>query len=98
MTTGGVPDPPRPTSPPENWEHLGLYKRVREALYILPSLFESELNITGVLATDLFTFNSSLGATIENQVVEVLNDLLQAPRGVGSGGNPRRCTGVGGSH
>jgi hypothetical protein len=31
------------------------------------------LNITGVLATDLYTFNTALGATIENQIVESLN-------------------------
>lgn len=64
-----------PTSPPEDWEHAELYRRVRETLYVLPSFFESELNVSGVLATDLFTFNASLGATIEYQVVEALNNL-----------------------
>lgn len=39
------------------------------------SRFESSLNIDGVLATDLFAFNSSLGATIEQQVVDSLNKL-----------------------
>lgn len=71
---GGVPSPNR-TLLPENWDHIELYGRVKEALYVLPSFFVSELNITGVLATDLFTFNSSLGATIEYQVVEALNSL-----------------------
>lgn len=68
---------PEETNPPEDWEYLALYQRVIEALYILPSRFESELNITGVLATDLHTFNTSLGATIENQVVGVLNSLRE---------------------
>ena len=50
---------------------------VKEAIYTLPSRFESELMISGVLATDLFAFNSSLGATIEEQVVESLNKLRE---------------------
>jgi hypothetical protein len=41
----------------------------------LPSRFQSELVISGVLATDLFAFNSSLGATIEEQFVASLNRL-----------------------
>lgn len=48
---------------------------MRDALYSLPSRFKSDLAITGVLATDLFTFNASLGASIESQVVEALNEL-----------------------
>ena len=40
-----------------------------------PSYFKTDLRISGVLATDLFTFNSSLGATIEAQVVEALNAI-----------------------
>ncbi|MBS0480261.1 MAG: hypothetical protein JSR79_13315 [Proteobacteria bacterium] len=48
---------------------------VQKAIYTLPSRFESELVISGVLATDLFAFNSSLGATIEEQVISSLNRL-----------------------
>lgn len=70
-----APDSPLPSGPPDDWQHLALFERVRDALYALPSFFESELNISGVLATDLFTFNSSLAATIEYQVVEALNNL-----------------------
>lgn len=66
---------PSPTVPPSDWEHRELYDRVVEALYVLPSRFESELRVTGVLATDLHTFNTSLGATIEAQVTESLNEL-----------------------
>lgn len=43
----------------------------------LPAFFESELVISGVLATDLFTFNSSLGSTIEAQVTSQLNRLRE---------------------
>lgn len=55
--------------------YADLYKSVYEALYVLPSLFKTDLTISGVLATDLFTFNTSLGATIEVQVVEALNSV-----------------------
>ena len=38
--------------------------------------FKSELVTSGVLATDLFAFNSSLGATIEEKIVGPLNELI----------------------
>ncbi|MCP9496580.1 MAG: hypothetical protein MSG64_19255 [Pyrinomonadaceae bacterium MAG19_C2-C3] len=59
----------------QGWNHTKLYNAVRETLFALPAYFKSSLNITGVLATDLYTFNSALGATIENQIVEALNEL-----------------------
>ena len=71
----GKPPPPGPTEPPSDWEHYELYTRVKKAIYSLPTRFESSLSIAGVLATDLFAFNSSLGATIEEQVVASLNRL-----------------------
>lgn len=57
------------------WDHHQLFESVSETIYALPALFESDLVISGVLATDLFTFNTSLGATIESQVVTALNRL-----------------------
>lgn len=57
------------------WDHLDLYQAVSQTLFVLPQHFKPSLNVSGVLATDLFTFNTSLGATIENQVVDALNDL-----------------------
>jgi hypothetical protein len=56
------------------WDHLDLYNSVSETLLALPAYFKSELRITGVLATDLYTFNTALGATIENQIVDSLNE------------------------
>lgn len=70
-----IPDPPGPTEPKIDWEHFELWKAVKKAIFTLPSSFESELVISGVLATDLFAFNSSLGATIEEQVIASLNKL-----------------------
>lgn len=52
-----------------------LWEGTRDALYALPSYFASRLVVQDVLATDLHTFNSSLGATIEQQVVNALNAL-----------------------
>ncbi len=58
-----------------NHKHRGLFEGVKEALHRLPESFESPLEIKGVLSTDLFSFNTSLSATIEEQVVASLNDL-----------------------
>lgn len=52
--------------------------KIFAALHALPPQFESDLAISGVQATDLFTFNASLGATIEEQVVDALNGLRSA--------------------
>lgn len=70
-----MPAPPVEQSPDERWEHYNLWNAVRGAIAALPSRFQSELVISGVLATDLFAFNSSLGATIEEQVIASLNRL-----------------------
>jgi len=75
MAANPPPPPPAPTEPDANWEHRELWAAVKKALYTLPSTFDSELVISGVLATDLFAFNSSLGATIEEQVIASLNKL-----------------------
>lgn len=67
--------PPTQTVPDPTWEHYDVFMAVQRALHILPTSFKSEIVLTGVLATDLFTFNTSLGATIEISVVEALNSL-----------------------
>jgi hypothetical protein len=70
-----VPEPPEAIEPDAAWEHLDLYHSVRRALFALPSLFESDFEVTGVLATDLYSLSASLGATLEVQVVEGLNRI-----------------------
>lgn len=70
-----IPQEPKPTEPEHCWDHYDLWLEVKRAINTLPSRFESELVISGVLATDLFAFNSSLSATIEEQVVASLNEL-----------------------
>jgi len=70
---------PKPTKPehsePTGWKHYDLWRRVHEAILALPIHFRSETVIEGMLATDIFTLNSALGATIEEQVVTTLNSL-----------------------
>lgn len=76
-TTSGVVAPPEPTlwEPDESWEHFDVFEAVKKALTALPYSFATDLVITGVAATDLFSFNTSLGASIENQVVKALNEI-----------------------
>ena len=59
--------------PEEDWEHFRLYRDVREAIACLPIYFRTETHISGIMATDLHTLNTVLGATIEEQVVRTLN-------------------------
>ena len=61
MTTAQEPD------------HNPLYRNVREAIASLPLYFRTETHIAGIMATDLHTLNTVLGATIEEQVVRTLN-------------------------
>lgn len=70
-----IPPEPQSIGPDSSWEHFKLFERVYKALFALPFFFKSDLVVSGVLATDLFTFNSSLGATIEAQVANALNTL-----------------------
>lgn len=74
MPDSTIPAPAREL-PDAAWEHYGLYTRVRDAPYSLPLYFKTETNISGVMATDIFTLNTALGATIEEQVVPTLNGM-----------------------
>lgn len=70
-----VPPPKPERKEPTEWQHYQLWKRVQEAILAMPIHFRSETVIEGMLATDIFTLNSALGATIEEQVVATLNAL-----------------------
>jgi hypothetical protein len=70
-----TPTPPEPNAPAQEWEHFTLYENVKRALIALPQYFRPEINISGVLATDIFALNSSLGTTIEEKTVETLNQV-----------------------
>jgi hypothetical protein len=73
MSSDSTRKQPTRQLPDEKWSHCALYKRVREALFSLPLHFRTQTNIEGISAIDIFTLNSALGATIENQVVNTLN-------------------------
>jgi hypothetical protein len=71
-----TPAPPVKTGgPPESWEHWKLYNAVVKTLYALPDGFKTSLRISDFRATDIFTLNSALGASIEDAVVKGLNRL-----------------------
>lgn len=58
-----------------SWEHFEIHAKVKEALYALPNHFRTSTFIQGISATDIFTLNTALGATIEAQVVTTLNGM-----------------------
>ena len=66
---------PEPKGPDPTWQHHQLYLKVIEALYAVPAHFDSRTNIEGLVATDVQTLSSVLGATIEDQVVTTLNRM-----------------------
>ncbi len=68
------PNPPQ-SQPPTQWEHYDLWERVRQALFAVPDRFSSPTVIEGLLATDIFTLNAPLAATIEESVVQTLNEI-----------------------
>ncbi len=73
--TEPTPPPPPVRKDPVDWEHYELWKRVREAVLALPGYFKTPTTIEGMRVTDIFTLNSALGATIEDQVVKTLNEM-----------------------
>jgi len=73
MTPTPTPPPPQRDLPDPSWEHVALYKSVREAIATSPMYFRTETHLSGIMATDLHTLNTVLGAAIEEQVVQTLN-------------------------
>jgi len=67
--------PPKREVPDPAGEHYDLRRNVREAIASLPAYFRSQTVIAGIMATDLHTLNSVLGAAIEEQVVSTLNSM-----------------------
>ncbi|MCY3956460.1 MAG: hypothetical protein OXF47_10790 [Nitrospira sp.] len=66
--------PPKPQYP-SSWKHYPLWNRVRNAILACPDHFSTPTNIEGLLATDIYTLNTTLAATIEEAFVKTLNDL-----------------------
>ncbi|MBY0512748.1 MAG: hypothetical protein K2P78_02410 [Gemmataceae bacterium] len=74
-TAAALPPAPQRQPPANTWPHYALYERVRDALLAIPTHFRTETYIAGVMATDLHTLNTVLGATIEEQAVATLNAM-----------------------
>ena len=69
------PQAPQEKYPDSSWEHFGIWEKVRQAIYALPLYFKSETDLSGLSATDIFTLNAALGATIEDNAVKTLNEI-----------------------
>ena len=63
--------------PATSWVHRALYDNVIKTLYALPEEFSSSIRISDFRATDIFTLNTALGASIEDAVVSGLNKLRE---------------------
>lgn len=59
----------------KNWEHFELYNKIKDVIGALPMHFKSGTDLFDMSAEDIFSLNSMLGRTVENQVIEVLNKL-----------------------
>ena len=70
-----APEPPTDVVLDPDDPRTQLQSRLRTVLIGLPAHFEFNNHIAGVNATDLFSLNSLLGASIEAQVVKALNGL-----------------------
>ncbi|MBI2761786.1 MAG: hypothetical protein HYX51_10220 [Chloroflexi bacterium] len=70
-----IPPPPVERPPDPSWEHYALWHNVREAFKELPLQFKSTITVSGISATEIFSFGAVLGFTIEEEVVRTLNAL-----------------------
>ena len=79
ITAPTAPPIPVRSGPGVAWTeaHPELYENVKRALSALPNHFTSNINIEGIGATDLFSFNSALGTTLEEAVVTSLNQMRE---------------------
>ena len=73
MMPNSTPEPPVKRPPDPSAVDIQLYSAIKEAIASLPIYFRTETRISGIMATDLHTLNTVLGATIEEQVVRTLN-------------------------
>jgi len=61
------PTPPKRKPPGKSWEHYSLWERTQEVLRELPQHFRSTISVSGINATEIFTFGQVLSATIEER-------------------------------
>lgn len=66
---------PSPEEPSTSWEHYSLWKRVKDTTAHLERHFQSTITVSGINATEIYSFGEVLGLTIEEEVVRSLNWL-----------------------
>ena len=69
--------PAKTGGPGKSWPHYQLYHDIIKTLFALPEEFHSSLQIADFRATDIFSLNTALGASIEDSVVTGLNSLRE---------------------
>lgn len=68
-----LPQPPQDVALDPASDLTRLQQRLRTVLRGMPAFFRFDNHVSGVNATDLFSLNTLLGASIEGQVVKALN-------------------------
>ena len=66
-------EPPTRKEPDMGWEHYHLWSKVKKAALELNTYFKSTITVSGINATEIYSFGSVLGLTIEEEVVRSLN-------------------------
>ncbi len=66
-------EPPTRKEPDVDWKHHGLWSKVKSAAQELDTYFKSTITVSGINATEIYSFGSVLGLAIEEEVVRSLN-------------------------
>ena len=66
-------EPPTRKEPDADCEHHDLWSKVKNAAQELDTYFKSTITVSGINATEIYSFGSVLGLTIEEEVVRSLN-------------------------
>ena len=64
---------PTRKEPDTDWEHHDLWSKVKSAAQELDTYFKSTITVSGINVTEIYSFGSVLGLTIEEEVVRSLN-------------------------
>ncbi len=71
----GDAEKPERKIPSHDWEHFQLYENVGKCLAGIPEYFRSTISVTGISVTEIYSFSTVLGLTIEQEVIRTLNGL-----------------------
>lgn len=68
---------PKRVLPDKNWPHYNVWSNVKEVAKRLDFNFKSTITVSGINATEIYSFSEVLGLTIEEEVVRNLNELRE---------------------